>query len=119
MKKFDLITYCDIIISNIISRIKSKSLTVQNEKWEIPKYTKSQINKAGKIIASDNSSMEDRQESLKILNNWRASHAYPLHVIASNLRRKNKSAIVVQRLKRLESITGKIERFPNMKLYRM
>lgn len=42
MKKFDLITYCDIIISNIISRIKSMSLTVQNEKMgntEIYKIT--------------------------------------------------------------------------------
>lgn len=119
MKKFDLIIYCDIIISNIISRIKSMSSIIRKEKWEIPKYSKSQINKAGKIIASNTSSLEDREESLKILNNWRASHAYPLQVIASNLRRKNKNAIVVQRLKRLESITGKIERFPNMKLYRM
>ena len=54
-----------------------------------------------------------------ILNNWRAAHAYPLQVICSNLRQKNPDAIVVQRLKRLESITGKIQRFPEMQLYKM
>lgn len=54
-----------------------------------------------------------------ILNNWRAAHAYPLQVICSNLRQKNPNAIVVQRLKRLESITGKIQRFPEMQLYKM
>jgi putative GTP pyrophosphokinase len=56
---------------------------------------------------------------LVILNNWRAAHAYPLQVICSNLRQKNPNAIVVQRLKRLESITGKIQRFPEMQLYKM
>ena len=40
-------------------------------------------------------------------------------VICSNLRKRNPDAIVVQRLKRLESIMGKLERFPDMNLYRM
>lgn len=88
-------------------------------KWEIPKYSKSEINKAGKTIADKNSSKKERQDALKVLNNWRSSHAYPLQVIASNLRSKNPDSIVVQRLKRLDSITGKIERFPKMDLYRM
>lgn len=91
----------------------------QNYKWEEPKYTKSEINNAGKIIATPDVSTEDREEALKIMNNWRASHAYPLQVIASNLHIRNKNDIVVQRLKRLESITGIIERFPDMNLYRM
>ncbi len=83
------------------------------------KYSKSEINKTGSIIADPSSSKEDRDNALVILNNWRAAHAYPLQVICSNLRLRNPDAIVVQRLKRLESITGKIERFPNMSLYRM
>lgn len=89
------------------------------EKWEVPKYSKSEINKAGQIIANPNSSDDDRVKSLEVLNNWRASHAYPLQIICSNLRSKNPNAIVVQRLKRLKSIVGKIERFPEMNLYRM
>jgi len=89
------------------------------EKWETVKYSKKEINKAGKIIAQNSCTEEERNEALEILNNWRASHAYPLQVIASNLRRSNKKALVVQRLKRLESIVGKLARFENMNLYRM
>lgn len=111
---------CDIIIENITKeRVDSMNKQNTRNKWEIPQYSKSQINKAGNIIANSYSSSEDRNNALVILNNWRAAHAYPLQVICSNLRLNNPNAIVVQRLKRLDSITGKIERFPNMSLYRM
>lgn len=110
------------IIDSIINKAQ-KECDIMKEstvaKWEIPKYSKSEINKAGKTIADKNSSKKERQDALKVLNNWRSSHAYPLQVIASNLRSKNPDSIVVQRLKRLDSITGKIERFPKMDLYRM
>lgn len=110
------------IIDSIINKAQ-KECDIMKEstvaKWEIPKYSKSEINKAGKTIADKNSSKKERQDALKVLNNWRSSHAYPLQVIASNLRSKNPDSIVVQRLKRLDSITGKIERFPKMDLYHM
>ena len=110
----------DIIIENTINEWKN-SMKIQNQReiWEVPKYSKSEINKAGSIIANPSSTKEDRDNALIILNNWRAAHAYPLQVICSNLRLRNPCAIVVQRLKRLDSITGKIERFPDMSLYRM
>lgn len=110
------------IIDNIINKVQKECENMQENTittWEIPKYSKSEINKAGKTIADKNSSKKERQDALKVLNNWRSSHAYPLQVIASNLRSKNPDSIVVQRLKRLDSITGKIERFPKMDLYRM
>lgn len=117
MKSKDI---CDIIIENAIEDCKN-SMNNQNQReiWEVPKYSKSEINKAGSIIADSTSSKEDRDNALIILNNWRAAHAYPLQVICNNLRLRNPDAIVVQRLKRLESITGKIERFLDMSLYRM
>lgn len=105
-------------IDLLIKQIEESSMKDKN-KWEVPKYTKSEINKAGKIIADSSSTPKERKEALIILNNWRAAHAYPLQVICSNLRQKNPNAIVVQRLKRLESITGKIQRFPEMQLYKM
>lgn len=117
MKSKDI---CDIIIENAIKDWKNSMINQnQREIWETPKYSKSEINEAGSIIADPTSSKEDRDNALIILNNWRAAHAYPLQVICSNLRLRNPDAIVVQRLKRLESITGKIERFPDMNLYRM
>lgn len=59
------------------------------------------------------------KDALTVLNNWRASHAYPLHVVTTTLKHQNPNVIVVQRLKRLDSILGKIERFPTMNLYKM
>ena len=93
---------------------------IDNHKtWAVPEYSKRQINNAGKTIANPHASTEERDEALKILNNWRAAHAYPLQIICDHLRKHNKNANVVQRLKRLESIVGKIERFPDMQLYKM
>lgn len=112
----------DIIIDKITKEWnENKSMKDQNKlgEWVTPKYSKSEINKAGSIIANSSSTPEERNDALKKLNNWRAAHAYPLQVICSNLRLRNPDATVVQRLKRLESITNKIERFPNMNLYRM
>lgn len=100
-------------LDTIIKSIEEEFMLSNNkEKWEVPKYSGNQINKAGKIIADPFSTSEERKKALVILNNWRAAHAYPLQIICSNLRKKNPNAIVVQRLKRLESITGKIQRFP-------
>lgn len=106
----------DIIVDEILSQ---RGDSMINQQWEVPLYSKSQINKAGKTIISENASTEEKNQALKVLNNWRAAHAYPLQVIASNLRRKNSNAIVVQRLKRLESIMGKLWLNPDMNLYRM
>ena len=111
---------CDIIIENAFNDWRNSMINQnQREQWEVPKYSKSEINKAGSIIADPSSIKEERDNALIILNNWRAAHAYPLQVMCSNLRLRNPDAIVVQRLKRLDSITGKIERFPKMDLYRM
>lgn len=117
---------CDTIdyIIDIITKEWEESMkngTISKEEWEIPRYSKSQINKSGKIIIDPNSTKEERDQALIVLNNWRAAHAYPLQVICSNLRRNNPNAIVVQRLKRLESIINKLDRNKDhvMQLYRM
>ena len=110
----------DIIIENERRKWESSMINnLQPTSWETPKYSKKQIDRAGKIIADPTSSEQDKNEALEVLNNWRSSHAYPLQVITSHLRRKNNDAIVVQRLKRLDSIVGKLERNPDMSLYRM
>ena len=117
-KKYDMI---DIIIQNVSKELENMK---QKRIWAIPEYSKAKINNAGKIIAetaSKNTAKNtlEYKQALEILNNWRSAHAYPLNVITNNLRRNNPNAIVVQRLKRLDSIIGKIERYPTMSLYRM
>lgn len=110
----------DIIIESERRKWESSMINnLQPTTWETPKYSKKQIDRAGKIISDPTSSEHDKNEALEILNNWRSSHAYPLQVITSHLRRKNNDAIVVQRLKRLDSIIGKLKINPEMSLYRM
>ena len=107
-------------MDEIMRKILEEYNMIDNHKtWAVPEYSKRQINNAGKTIANPNASTEERDEALKILNNWRAAHAYPLQIICDHLRKHNKNANVVQRLKRLESIVDKIERFPDMQLYKM
>lgn len=108
----------DIIIENCTKEWK-KSMTIIKLTWEQPKYSKKKIERAGKVLIKSNSTQDEIDEALRILNNWRSSHAYPLHVITNNLKRKNPKAIVVQRLKRLDSIIAKLNRFPEMSLYKM
>lgn len=61
--------------------------------------------------------------ALSVVNNWRSSHAFPLNTLQMSLRRRaasvDRDATVSQRIKRLPSITQKIERFPGMRLSRM
>lgn len=107
-------------MDEIIRKILEEYNMIDNHKtWAVPEYSKRQINNAGKMITNPNVSPEEREEALKILNNWRAAHAFPLNVICDYLHKHNQNANVVQRLKRLESITDKIKRFPDMQLYKM
>ena len=74
----------DTIIENEIRKWESSMINnLQPTTWETPKYSGNQIDKAGKIIANPNSSEQDKKSALEILNNWRASHAYPLQVITN------------------------------------
>lgn len=110
-------TKYDILIQNIKEEFKNMNNT--NEIWEIPKCSKNQINKAGKTLSLPDISSKEKNEALFVLNNWRASHGYPLQEIYNILKEINPDAIVAQRLKRLDSIIGKLKRFENMSLYRM
>lgn len=94
-------------------------------------YSKKQIDKAGKTLAdasirtfedlsaNKNVSQEEINRAFVILNSWRAAHISPLNIIASSLTSNNPNAIVVQRLKRLDSIIGKLRRFPQMNSSKM
>jgi putative GTP pyrophosphokinase len=89
-----------------------------------PEYTKSEVNRAGSILANKiNSSVGERSWASEVLANWRSSHAYPINTFQSTLRSKLKAigveALVAQRLKRTPSILLKLERFSGMQLARM
>jgi ppGpp synthetase/RelA/SpoT-type nucleotidyltranferase len=90
--------------------------------WKKVEYTQSEINTAGEKVNDPSISVQERAEYLKVIDNWRAAHAFPMNTFAVNLKHQISgipSAIAVQRLKRLDTILHKLQRFPNMKLYRM
>lgn len=96
--------------------------------WETLKYTKLQINNAGKILTDDSSSDNEKNQALEILNNWRAVHSYPMHIFQMRLKNKaqkvDKNSLIAQRLKRVPAIIYKLQRKyhgrnPSMKLYQM
>ena len=82
-------------------------------------YSKKQIDRAGKTLISNDVSQEEINQAFAILNSWRAAHVSPLNTITSRLTSNNSNVIIVQRLKRLDSIIGKLRRFPQMNLSKM
>lgn len=90
--------------------------------WKKVEYSKKEINRAGKLIIDPTASQDNVILAMKVIDNWRAAHAFPMNTFAINLKKKTESipsAIVVQRLKRLDTILYKLHRFPTMELYRM
>ena len=95
---------------------------IKQPRWKKVEYPRSQIIKAGKIIKKSDTKNEKLDETIAVIDNWRAAHAFPLHVIYMNLRRfskKNSEIVVVERLKRLDSIINKLKREPSMSLWTM
>ena len=92
-------------------------------RWVEPLNSKKKVKRAGEKLIGASVTFEQKMHAMDVLSNWRAAHAYPMHAILIVLRRKateiDKSAIVVQRLKRTPSIIGKLKRFDKMKLHRM
>jgi ppGpp synthetase/RelA/SpoT-type nucleotidyltranferase len=91
--------------------------------WTRPQYERQVINKAARTVLEGDSSTDEYWNALTIVNNWRSSHSFPLNTMQVGLRAKatqiDGTALVAQRIKRLASITAKLERFPEMKLTQM
>ena len=94
---------------------------VRQQKWKKVEYSRNKIIKAGKTIRKAGSTEEQLEEATKVIDNWRAAHAFPLHVIYIHLRgmASGKNIVVAERLKRLDSIIKKLEREPSMSLWMM
>lgn len=93
---------------------------LMRSRWKKVEYTRNQIIRAGKTIKNPNSTPQEKEFALKVIDNWREAHAYPLQVIyvhLKNMAQSNQKIIVAQRLKRLESIIKKLEREHSMSLW--
>lgn len=93
-------------------------------KWVEPRHSRNRVRKAGETLCKvEDVPPKEFREALVALMNWRGAHAYPMHCLLMLLRGKSadidNNALVVQRLKRLPSVVGKLLRFKQMSLDRM
>ncbi|HYD16491.1 MAG TPA: RelA/SpoT domain-containing protein [Candidatus Nanoarchaeia archaeon] len=88
-----------------------------------PQYSRATVDAAGIRLIAPDLSLDDREDALAVINNWRSAHSFPLnsfHVTLRDRARKVDShAVTAQRLKRLSSIEAKLRRFDDMKLSQM
>lgn len=92
---------------------------IKQPRWKKVEYSRNQIIKAGKTIKKD-CTQEEKEFALKVIDNWRASHAFPLQIIYMHLKGMaltGQGIVVAQRLKRLDSIVNKLKREPSMSLW--
>lgn len=99
-----------------------------------PAYTRTQVKKAGRLLASVLVAYRERGEAAldefpvdavldahTIISWWRGRHAYPLRMVNANLRYyvRGYDSNVTQRLKKHATIASKLIREPTMDLTRM
>lgn len=101
--------------------------------WVTRQHTMGEIDRAGEYLAFINDGRqfghlvpeisENYRAVLEVAENWRSAHARPLQTAYMTLRQRAQriqpDALVVQRMKRRESIIGKLSREPKMKLSQM
>jgi Region found in RelA / SpoT proteins len=93
--------------------------------WATPEFDHLAVNEAGRQLVKMlfPVTTPEGRSALEIINNWRSAHAYPLNTFQITLRRKGRkverSVIVSQRTKRLESIHAKLVRQPTMRMSQM
>lgn len=84
-------------------------------------HSRNQVRKAGEILIGKK--VGDVDASGSILDNWRASHSYPLQLVRKALQKRavtvDTNALTVQRLKTRTSILAKLQRHRMMKLSTM
>ena len=92
-----------------------------------PLFATEIVDLAGEALNSNQSASVDPNaygtDYLGVINNWRASHAYPLNTFQATLRLRTSkvdpNSVVAQRIKRLSSIQGKLERYDWLTLSQM
>ncbi len=83
--------------------------------WQQPKYSRSEVNRAGKLLMKS-ADAADLARARVVMSNWRSAHGWPLNALAATLRGRarkvSSKCIIAQRLKRLVSIENKLLRRP-------
>jgi len=81
--------------------------------WATLLYSTEEVDDAGRaLVRGPDADTPEWLEAIKVIDNWRAAHAFPLNTMQMYLRGKaaavNRGALVAQRIKRLSSIEKKL-----------
>ncbi|MCX5864426.1 MAG: RelA/SpoT domain-containing protein [Deltaproteobacteria bacterium] len=91
--------------------------------WIEPEHSKERVKKAGKYLVGPGVTVQQVREAIPVFFNWRSAHAFPMQIMLDLLRKNairiDRNALVVQRLKRVNSILNKLIREEGMSLSRM
>jgi ppGpp synthetase/RelA/SpoT-type nucleotidyltranferase len=87
------------------------------------KVARAAVDRAGRTLLNESSTDPELDAAWDAIANWRALHGFPLNTIAADLyqkvKRVDKSALVVRRLKRTRSMLAKLSKRPSMRLTQM
>lgn len=88
--------------------------------WTTLQYSKSRVNRAGLALRDQTLPSRNLRDHIAIVNNFRASHAFPLNTLQMRLRAVARSMglqfDVTQRIKRFASIKSKLQRLAGYNL---
>ena len=100
--------------------LDEEELLLSSMDWTKPEYSNQEIDHAGIILIDKKSTKEEHAVALKIIDNFKASHNFPLNCFQIWLRNNAKlidpKCLVVQRIKRLSSIRHKLQRMKKRSL---
>ena len=87
------------------------------------KYTNGEINRAGNILRNNSLTDEAVKETIEIISDWRAAHSPYNEQLFNLLTKRGKKVdsktVLVNRLKKIESIKLKLDINPKSQLSRM
>jgi len=63
----------------------------QGMAWAAPKYSRAQVDAAGRDFITTNVEIEKLIHSWEVINNWRSSHSLPLNTFQTALRVQTRS----------------------------
>ncbi|NIX77068.1 RelA/SpoT domain-containing protein [Microvirga terricola] len=90
------------------------------ENWTAPEFSRNQADRAGDVLRGTVTPGDEALWVYRVINNWRQSHDFPLARIRLDLRRHarrvQKTALVVGRIKRLQSVREKLRTNDTMDL---
>lgn len=91
--------------------------------WTKLAYQRQEVNAAGRCLIAEASTQAQIDHALQVVNNWRASHAFPLNTFQVSLRRNARQTerypVIAQRIKRLPAIDLKLRLIPTLNLTQM